>query len=429
MRVNVRWMILAAALAALSGPAAAQGLLDKGKNGGGGSQGGGTQGGGSQGGGVQSGGGGGSRGGGGGGQQGGNHGGGGGSQGGGSQGGNSGGGLGKGNGGGNSGGGSLGGGSQGGMSQGGGNNGNYGGWSGGGPQNGGVQFGRPDSNRNNGSRGDNNLSKKQSRSGSVQYRTQNNAGSLRQNGNGQGLPSLRIGAAPIGQNFPPGQQGTVMRQDRTRLVYNGWRCGYYAYDYRWCDDYFYYPFYSFDPWGSNCVISPWYYYPNLPGYVGRNRVRTWTIPGIAFIGYPYEWVNPGYNNGGNWNNGWGNSRYNDVDYAVDDLQNAFEEGDRRAAARLVPRRSDVGIFVDGKYSYSLSADDFCDLLLDNIQNTRTRRYAIERVWRSNDGARVIARHEFEDPWGQRCTVWHNVIFQYERNQLVIREFGVSNYRP
>ena len=418
MRLNFRWLLIAAAFAALSGPATSQSLLDKGKNGGGGSSGGsggsggGVQNGGGQQGGVQSGGG----------SRGGNQGGG--QQGGGNSGGSQGGGLGK--GGGHSGGGTQGGGSQGGVSQGG-SGGSLGGWSGGGNQNGGgVQLGRPDNNRgSNGSRGgDNNLSKKQSRSGNVQYRTQNNAGSLRDNG--QGLPSLRINAAPIGQNYPPSQQGTVVRQDRTRLIYNGWRCGYYAYDRRWCDDYFYYPFYSFDPWQNNCVISPWYYYPNLPGYVSHNRVRTWTIPGIAFIGYPYDWVNP---SGNNWNNGWGNNRYNDVDYAVDDLQTVFEDADRRAVGRLVPHRSDVGIFIDGRYSYSLSSDDFYDLLLDNAQNTKTRRYVIERVWRNNDGARVIARHEFEDPWGQRITVWHNVILQYERNQLVIREFGVSNYRP
>lgn len=213
----------------------------------------------------------------------------------------------------------------------------------------------------------------------------------------------------------------MWRSDHLHFVHNDWRRGYWGYDHGFRDDFFFFGFYAFDPFGSRCVVSPWYCYPNLPGYLSYDRVLFFGCAPIVFAGDPYAYhpVNGYYRD----------DRYNDVDYAVDDLSTLFNRADRRAANRLVPRYDNVNIFVDGQYSYSISSNDFYDMLVDNATSTRTTSYTIEHVWRNRDGARVIARHEFEDPRGGTCTVWQSFVMEYERGNLVVREFGTSSNRP
>jgi len=260
--------------------------------------------------------------------------------------------------------------------------------------------------------------KVQSRSGEVRYGSTNNFG-----------VRGRIERPTIGQ-FPSDFNNReinrrVMQQERVGLVHGGVRYGYYHYDRNWRDDYFYYPYYAFDPFGYNrCVASPWYYYPTLPPYINGTRVTIINInalPYVNWVGQSYRWNRPDRSD--RW------TRYNDIDYTLDDLVVAFERGENRAINRLIPRNGQVHVYMDGRYNYSLGPDDFYDLFNDGIQSTRTRDYQILDVQTSNrDVARVYARHEYDDPWGRRTTVFHSFTLERERNDYVIREFGVSNHR-
>ncbi|MFI5385449.1 MAG: hypothetical protein ACHQ50_04935 [Fimbriimonadales bacterium] len=236
-----------------------------------------------------------------------------------------------------------------------------------------------------------------------------------------------IGRAPVDlRNLNKGDQ--IRRKDHPVLVQNGFRVGYYFYSGLWCDDYFWYPYYAFDPWGSRCCISPWYYYPMLPPYVAWDRCRFYNMAAwSAWQGDYYQWRRPAYY--GNYDV-WGHAGASEIDYAIDDIVNAFERADRRAAGRLISTESDVAIYVDGKYSYTLNANDFYDMFLDATQNTKTKRYSIIRTETGHDEAnrdivRVTARHEYEDPWGQVTSVDHFYELHYEGRNLVISKFGVS----
>jgi hypothetical protein len=214
----------------------------------------------------------------------------------------------------------------------------------------------------------------------------------------------------------------VNRVENVSLIVNGIRIGYYHYNRDWRDDWFVYPHYVFDPFAFNrpCYTSPWYYYPSLPAYVAPTRVIILDqFPSQNWIGSPYQW-----NRGNNWDRSW--SR-NDVDFALEDLQDAFERTDRRAATRLIPRNGRVNIYTDGRYSYSLNADDFYDLFMDGLYNADTRRYEIVDVRMGNRGdtARVTARHESLDPWGNTQVVFHDYFLERDRRDFVIREFGTS----
>ncbi len=278
----------------------------------------------------------------------------------------------------------------------------------------------------------------------------------RTNSIGKGSNQGRTGASGYGSNNNKGRGDNQFRIDSPQLNLNKgslsiqvfrtetvrtnsrWRDGYHGYNDNWRDDSFYYPHYVFNPWNNRgCTISPWYYYSNLPGYIGSNRIRYYENTSWNWgIGTIYHW-NRGRNDNRDWysnnnyNNGY-NNNYNrndsGLDDSLDDLVNLFERGDRRALGRLVPSRGRVNIYMDNQYCYSLEADDFYDLVLDNVQSTRTSQYRITKVTTYRDSAQVSASHEYIDPWGRQQCVYHHYRLSNDRYGYVITDFLTSG-RP
>jgi hypothetical protein len=261
--------------------------------------------------------------------------------------------------------------------------------------------------------GDNMLGKKNGRSGSVQYGSNNNV-------KRDSRSSMNIDRIPIDiKRGSLSQQ--VRRSDEIRIGSTRIRFGYTHYNSRWCDDYFSYPYYVFDPYQADFACSPWYYYSNLPPYFNSNRCYFPTnFIWQPFYGVRYRWNQPSRE--------YWNRDYNELDYVVQDIVDAFLNGDRRAVTRLIPRNGQVGIITDGKYAYSLRSDDFYDTFLDAVENTQTRDYKILDVQYRRDTASVFARHDFDDPWGRRVTVNHYFKLEAEGRSWVIREFGTSSNR-
>jgi len=199
---------------------------------------------------------------------------------------------------------------------------------------------------------------------------------------------------------------------------DGWRHGYYGYWGGWRDSFFACNFYVFDP-VCPCYVSPWYYYPCLPGYVAApNVVIVDSWPSSNWKGDDYDWQ-PASRTSSN----------PMLDDSVQDIVTAFEGDDHKALDRLVPHSGNVNIYVDGKYSYSLKANDFYDTYVDGIESTKTERYEILDVKANNDGtARVTAKHVYNDPAGNKTYVYHSYFLVKEGDEYVIREFGTSDYR-
>jgi hypothetical protein len=337
--------------------------------------------------------------------------------------------------------------------------GNGGGNSGGGNSGGGIKFDPP---RNQGipDRGGNNdlgrinngggrptgndvlgRGRDKGRLGAPGYSSNNNIGA-QNNGGPRGdvrfnAPSLNKGsissqALRIPEARPGNGRGNRFEQD-------GWRTGYWGYNNNWRDDSFWYSNYVFNPWDNHCTISPWYFYPNLPGYITIKRISFFDNGGFGWSnanGWDRwnDWSrwdnNNGWGNNNNNNNGWGNDRWRDRDdqdayEAIDDLRRAFDRQDRRSLGNLIPRNGRVNIYHNGRYSYSLDSDDYYDLMLDAIYSTRTIRYEIEDVRRSRGQIRVSARHWYQTPWGTRTSVCHMFRLEEDRNGYVITDFGTG----
>lgn len=202
------------------------------------------------------------------------------------------------------------------------------------------------------------------------------------------------------------------------LILGDFRIGYCQYDSGFRESWFRYPRYCYTPYYQECVPSPWYYYPMLPPYVPCDSIfYTDDWRGRHGISVYYDWrpvrqtydVDP-----------------RNLDYAINDLVRGFENRDFRMARYLVPTDGSVDIFMDHDYKYSLRADDFSDMLRDAVDGVRTVDYRILDVHTYDDGTvQVEARHESEDPWGRRSTVYHTYRLEREDSGYVIREFGTS----
>jgi len=270
------------------------------------------------------------------------------------------------------------------------------------------------------------------RSGKANYGTSSNLNNDARDSRAHSAPPPLSNSAPIEFNkLSLGRQ--VLREDNTRII-KDCRRGYYSYDRRWTDDWFFYPHYTFEPIWGRSVISPFYGYWHVPGYITLSRTPYVRIDFSLFPvdDYYYPWRSA---NDYRWERYrddyyYSSNRYDSqLDYALDDLVTAFEENDDYLVERLVGKSGRVNIYMDEHYSYSLSADDFADMLTDLVWTTRTRSYKIERVQKWRDNVRVLAKHEYTDTWGRRVTMYHTIRLQKNWSSYKIVDFGTSAYRP
>jgi len=117
-----------------------------------------------------------------------------------------------------------------------------------------------------------------------------------------------------------------------------------------------------------------------------------------------------------------------LDDSVEDLVQSFEADDHNAIDRVTPHSGSVRITTNGKYDYSLKANDFYDTYVDGIESTKTDRFEILDVKASPRGttASVMAKHIYNDPFGKRTSVYQTYLLVKEGDEYVIREFGTSD---
>lgn len=249
----------------------------------------------------------------------------------------------------------------------------------------------------------------------------NRTGGGRYDTNNNRMPRGLKGNAQIVNNAPIDIVGGTLANKVFRSenisVHNRWRNGYYSYWCDWRDDYFYYPYYCYQPVSSGCFVSPWYYYIHLPGYLTPRRCVILNAPIVVWVGQPYNWTCP--------STGPSYYQYSELDYAIDDLVRGWERGERRALNRLIDRNGNVDVFLDGRYAYSLDPEDYYDLMWDAINYTDTVEYRIFDVKTWRDEVEFKARHEFYDPWHQRQVVYHTYRLKEDRYGYRIVRFGTE----
>ena len=181
---------------------------------------------------------------------------------------------------------------------------------------------------------------------------------------------------------------------------------------------FWYPFYFSDPFW----YAWWYpgYYPAAYSYWGWTPA--WVYPNrVYYDPYAYSYVSGdcgyvgcGYGYGsGTYNYGYGTAAstspaldYAGLQQAVDDIRAAWINSDTAILANHLTDQVDVQVYFDGKYTYSTKTSDFYAMTADTMATTRTAALDLtDPVWISTSEVFVSGSHVFDDPMGERQTVY------------------------
>jgi hypothetical protein len=220
-----------------------------------------------------------------------------------------------------------------------------------------------------------------------------------------------------------GQLRDVLREDRT-VVHDRFRQGYCQYSNRWVDDWFYYPHYYFSYYPGRCYPTPFYYYPNVPGYIASVRVVIGDFHFAITARDRYTWRRPyGYGNAYRYDT----NRYDLIDYQIGNLVDAFEYGRISYMNNMIPRNGYVHVALEDDAEYRMYSDDFYDMLADIVEGTDTRSYRIRDVRYDRYQYVVYAEHEFRDPWGGMDRKYHTIVFERDREGYEISYFRVDRY--
>lgn len=185
-----------------------------------------------------------------------------------------------------------------------------------------------------------------------------------------------------------------------------WRQGYDERDNRGSQ--FHFSFYLSAP-TVPCVPSPWYDYSAVPAYLQESSVTV---------------LNPSYVN---WDEG---NFYTSGNYlltrAVTMISSAFQTGNTINVPQLVEANGQVNVYNDGQYEYSLSGNDFGQMMEDNAASTQTVSFAVTSVRTDGAYATVDAAHTFTDPGGNTQTVYQEYRLEKVGGSYYITDFSTSD---
>jgi hypothetical protein len=150
------------------------------------------------------------------------------------------------------------------------------------------------------------------------------------------------------------------------------------------------------------VISPFYCFPQSPGYISTSRVR-YDRP-----------IDCGRFEELDFDNRWKPSR-RDWDWqmydARDDLNRIFMKRDTRRLGEILPDRRRVGIYSPNGDYYTIGSEDVYDMIRDLVEGSRTRSFEVYRIEYNRNYARMEADYTFWDPWNRSTT--QTLIFTFK----------------
>ncbi|HOC30778.1 MAG: hypothetical protein GYA63_03300 [Armatimonadetes bacterium] len=195
---------------------------------------------------------------------------------------------------------------------------------------------------------------------------------------------------------------------------------WYTYNYgRWGNWRFYYPYYYVGPWSRGVYYSPYWCYDGwFPIYIWAERIifierRIYLRDLIVDDGYDL----------------YGSYHSVSLQNAMDDIRDAWMDGQGGLLLRHVSGGLPVRIYRNGKYNYSLEPEDFRDMTKDALTRVETVGFEWTRIDRqASDEYYLEAKHTFYDPDGERRTIRLTYTLERASGNWWITETGTYNIR-
>lgn len=206
----------------------------------------------------------------------------------------------------------------------------------------------------------------------------------------------------------------VRRSENVRIGYhNYYRPGRGYFFPNWYCDWYYY-----EPIINRSCFSPFYFYVFLPAYIPLTRVVYISQPRVVYVETPYY----GYNN----DDYYLNRRNDALSNAISDIRRAWQDGDYGLYSRHLYRDGKISVFLDGRYAYSLTANDYADLSRDAIETVYTERFTIDSVKQRNNGQVVLyGTHTYQLDNNDSRRVYVSFTLERSDGEWFIIEVGSS----
>lgn len=176
-------------------------------------------------------------------------------------------------------------------------------------------------------------------------------------------------------------------------------------------------FYVYTPFYAPCVASPFYYDPYVPAYVPEARVVIWPNYSVAWgDGDPYTYQ-PEYVY----------SSYGDPDFnlGISTLGYVYGHRDVGVLSDLMGS-GQIAVFADGRYEYSLNADDFRAMLADDCLACPTVSFDILSVRHHGRYGILRCRHRFRGTDGSIHMAYLGFNMQWSGDRYAITDFMTSS---
>lgn len=217
------------------------------------------------------------------------------------------------------------------------------------------------------------------------------------------------------------------RSSRKSYRSPSYRSGRYYYNHGWPYSRGYsltYGYWAFEYDHGYSLPSAYYYYGYFP-YVSYGRVVIVKRPVVTYVEIPIIISERKSGSGYYLDKG---SPYS-IDAVLYDIQKAWISSEPSLLLRYVKSNINIDVLLDGKYSHSLSAEDYRDMTYDAVDATRTVDFDFEAI-RSRGDDRMVAygKHRFYTLDGSLKTVYISYEFERRGSDWIISEVGSSPKR-
>lgn len=197
------------------------------------------------------------------------------------------------------------------------------------------------------------------------------------------------------------------------------------FEYRFGNIQFGYRYYSIQPAPYQVVYAPYWYYDPCPPFIVLTRVLYMPPPRIVYVEVPVFVDTPYYLERQD------NLHSRDPNAALlADLRSMWMLRDIRFLERYVRPNSYIAVYLEGKYAYSISAEDYLEMTRDALRVVKTESIRFTQVKRRGDNQLVVqGEHRYiDDVTGQTKQV--SIFYTFERveGRWYLIEVG-SSVRP
>ena len=179
---------------------------------------------------------------------------------------------------------------------------------------------------------------------------------------------------------------------------------------------FRYGYWAFDYYDAYCSYSPFFHY-GYP-YVYAPRVVVIQVPAYTYVSAR----NYSYGNGYYLSRG----SYSGFDAALRDIRSAWVNDREDLLLKHINSGTQIDIYLDNNYSYSLPGSDYSDMVQDAIGHIRTVSFTLDRVEQRSDGAYTATGiHDFYDANDDHKVVTVSFTLSLSNGRWVIIAAGSS----